>query len=87
MTKDIGFDTLLRLDKIISDLYDKIFYFDTKIFNLNNEYIRIYFDLNEKFKEDEELLELLKENGKYFTNKISNDPSLKEVYERYLSLN
>ncbi|MDE9805477.1 DUF262 domain-containing protein [Staphylococcus delphini] len=85
--KDIGFDTLLRLDKIISDLYDKVFYFNPNIFNLNNEDVRIYFDLNEKFKEDEELLELLKENGKYFTNKISNDPSLKEVYERYLSLN
>ncbi|MDE9799706.1 DUF262 domain-containing protein [Staphylococcus delphini] len=85
--KDMGFDTLLRLDKIISDLYDKVFYFNPNIFNLNNEDVRIYFDLNEKFKEDEELLELLKENGKYFTNKISNDPSLKEVYERYLSLN
>ncbi len=81
-----GFDTSLRLDKIIDDLYEKVFPFNPYIFNLNNEDVNLYAELSEKFKDDEELLELLKEHGKNFPNKISRDPSLKEVYERYLNL-
>ncbi|TDM41330.1 DUF262 domain-containing protein [Macrococcoides canis] len=85
-TEEKGFDTITRLHAITEDLYEKVFVFNPYIFNLDKDDVKLFLQLNEKLKENEELLELLKENGKNFVDKISRDPSLQGLYEEYLIL-
>ncbi|RCA09744.1 hypothetical protein EA71_02597 [Enterococcus durans] len=86
-SEEKGFDTITRLNSIIDDLYERVFIFNPYILNLDKEDVNLYLKLSEKFREDEELLDLLKEHGKYFGDKVSRDPSLSELYERYLIIN
>lgn len=80
------FDIDKRGEELISTLYEKIFDFRPDIFNLKDKEVEDYFSLLEIVANDEDLLNLLKNHGKNFINKLEKDPSLLEQNKRLNTL-
>ena len=86
LNEDNTFDIQTRGKDIYSKLYDKIFYYDSSPFNLNNEDINIYFETYDKVKEYPELLNILKEKGKHFESYLNGNPAMSDYKEIYAQL-
>ena len=88
--KNKEFDFDARKKDIINTIFDKIFVFDKTIFGITKEDIKKYkyqYNILANKIKDINLLKILRENGKNYEIKLSNDPSLseyKELWNKYI---
>lgn len=81
--KDSSFDFEKRKKDLLNMILNNVFQFSPDIFNITKDELNKYFKISDVVKDDGELLQLLKENGKFFTDKLENDPSLTKQKERF----
>lgn len=83
---DESFNSLNRKNDITNQMFNHVFSFNPKCFNLKYTDIENYFIDKKLLESDDELLGILLEKGSKFQIYLQNDPSKKECYKRYLKL-
>ena len=80
------FDFLKRSDDLTNLVFTKLFYFDKSLFGIKEADIVEYFAKLDLVKDDVELTKLIIETGISFYKKLSKDPKLVDMLNRYNSM-
>lgn len=86
LDKDNNLDINARGTKIYTELYDNIFSYKPRPYNLNSEDVTTYFETVEKVKNNSELLGILKQKGKHFESYLNENPEMANQKILYESL-
>lgn len=81
------FDFSKRSDDLANLIFTKLFCFDKLLFGIKEEDIKEYYSKLDLVKDDTELTNLIIDTGMSFYKKLSNDPKLTDLFNRYQSLN
>ncbi|QLY39811.1 DUF262 domain-containing protein [Hujiaoplasma nucleasis] len=72
-----------RQEEIISAIWNDIFNFTATPFNISKENVTRYFELDDLLRDEEDLLNHLKDRGKHFEISLQRDPKLYEMKEKF----
>lgn len=84
--KNGEFDFEARKEDIFQTLYEDVFHLDYNIFHITKEDMMEYRQIESLVKEEPELLNLLRNSGKYFLEQLKNNPNNLTLKEKFIEL-